>query len=188
MTRWSREALVGFTVKVCKVDATEAAAIGEDVLTRPTAFAALPDSTCDVHMTVFVEEVFDHEPRSAGFEVVAATTVVVRNSMLDQAHAIGPVDDGHLRTITKNAVAALSHLLAAGRRGQVEPVRENPFTGLDVEYPRAWACLTALTELQLRAGAGQRDVRDRHVEDDHELGEAQQDGHAPPPGDWVVGA
>jgi len=34
----------------------------------------------------FVEEVFDHEPLDASLDIRAMVTVVVRNSLLEQAH------------------------------------------------------------------------------------------------------
>ncbi len=50
------------------------------------------------------------------------------------------------QAITTAAAASLSHLVAAGRRGLVQPVGENLFANLPDTYPRAWACLAALAD------------------------------------------
>lgn len=50
------------------------------------------------------------------------------------------------QAITTADTAPLSHLLAAGHRGLVQPDGENLFASLFDAYPRAWACLTALAD------------------------------------------
>ncbi|MTD59092.1 hypothetical protein [Amycolatopsis pithecellobii] len=128
------------------MDAAQPAAIGEDMLARALSFAALGDPDRDVLMSPFVEEVFDHEPPESTLEVKAAVAVVVRNSLLEEAHTNGPLNTGGIQAITTAATAPLSHLLAAGRRGLVQPVDENLFASLPDMYPRAWACLAALAD------------------------------------------
>jgi hypothetical protein len=93
-----------------------------------------------------VEEVFDHEPLDASLGLGAMVTVVVRNSLLEEAHHDGPLDSG-LIAVTQYAAGPLSHFLAARRREPVYYQGSSAFHGLSVQYPRAWACLTALTEV-----------------------------------------
>jgi hypothetical protein len=154
MTRYCQEVVPAMLTKGCGVDATLAAAIGEDVLSRARSFAALGDPVRDVLMTPFIEEVFDHEPPEATLEVKAAVTVVVRNSLLEEAHSNGPLEAGGIQAITTAATAPLSHLLAAGRRGHVPVDGENLFAGVPQAYPRAWACLTALADTIGSGGRG----------------------------------
>jgi hypothetical protein len=153
MLRFCREVIPSMLTEACGVDAAQAAAIGEDVLARALSFAALDDPDRDVLMVPFVEEVFDHEPPESALETKAAVAVVVRNSLLEEAHTNGPLNPDGIQAITTAATAPLSHLLAAGRRGLVQPDDENLFASLPDRYPRAWACLTALADT---LGAGGR--------------------------------
>lgn len=146
MPRFCREVLPSMLTEVCGLAVARTAEIGEDVLARALSFVVLGDPDRDVLMSPFVEEVFDHEPPDSTLEMKAAVAVVVRNSLLEEAHANGPLSASGIKAITTTATAPLSHLLAAGRRGLVEPVGDNLFAGLPDMYPRAWACLTALTE------------------------------------------
>jgi hypothetical protein len=94
----------------------------------------------------FVEEVFDHEPMETPVDLKAKVTLVVRNSLLEQAHHDGPLTSG-IVAITRYATGPLSHLLAARRRHPIGYKGPNPFAGLAERYPRAWACLDALTDV-----------------------------------------
>lgn len=147
MIRWCREILPAMLVKVCHVEPVEAAAVGEDVLSRATAFAMLPVRTRDVVIAPFLEEIFDHEPVGVPLSLLGATTVAVRNSRLEHSHAGGLVDAGGLRALTTAAAAPLSHLLGAIRRDPIEILDTSPFEGLATTYPRAWACLEALADV-----------------------------------------
>ncbi|MFD9735685.1 hypothetical protein [Umezawaea sp. NPDC059074] len=147
MTRWCRDLLPSLLVEVCQCADAEAVAIGEDVLARATAFSRLPDKTREVLVAPFLEEVFDHEPYPVSLSLLGATAVVVRNSKLEDAHVEGKVDTGGLRAFTTAAAAPLSHLLGAARRHPIDLVGDDPFEGLDVRYPRAWACLEVLAEV-----------------------------------------
>ena len=129
----------------CEVDEDLARRIGADVLRRAEALAALPTRDQDVLIAPFVEEVFDHKPLGSPLDLKAKVTLVVRNSLLEQAHHDGPLDTGIL-TITEYATAPLSHFLAARGREPVPCHGPNPFTDLATRYPRAWACLHALTD------------------------------------------
>ena len=130
----------------CDVEPDLAQRIGVDVLARAEAFAALPPGVQEVLIAPFVEEVFDHEPRDASLSLRAMVTVVVHNSLLEQAHHGGPLGSGII-TITQYAAGPLSHLLAARRRDAVDYQGPNPFHDLPTQYPRAWACLAALTDV-----------------------------------------
>ena len=127
MMRYCDEVLLPMLTEGCGVDTALAAVISADVLTRARLFAALPDCVRDVLMTPFIEEVFDHDPPEVALEMKAAVTVVVRNSLLEEAHADGPLKSGGIRVITTAACAPLSHVLAAGRRGRVCPDGDNLF-------------------------------------------------------------
>jgi hypothetical protein len=72
MIRFCREVLPDMLVQACRVEASEASAVGEDVLARATAFAALPQRAQDVLIAPFAEEVFDHEPNTSPLELLAA--------------------------------------------------------------------------------------------------------------------
>lgn len=146
MTEFCHRILVRMLHEGCHVPLAQARAIGDDVLFRAEAFAGLTPEERDILMAPFVEEVFDHEPADASLELKAAVAVVVRNSLLEDAHAHGPVNDDGLTGITTTAAAPLSHLLAARRRRPVPATADNPFVGFDVKYPRAWACLAALVD------------------------------------------
>jgi hypothetical protein len=154
MLRFCREVVPSMLTDGCGLDAAQAAAIGEDVLARALSFAALDDPDRDVLMVPFVEEVFDHEPPEATLEMRAAVAVVVRNSLFEEAHTNGPLNPGGIQAITTAATAPLSHLLAAGRRGLVQPDGENLFASLSDRYPRAWACLAALADTIGPGGRG----------------------------------
>lgn len=144
MIRFCREVLPDMLVQACRVEASEASAVGEDVLARATAFAALPQRAQDVLIAPFAEEVFDHEPSTSPLELLAATTVVVRNSRIEHSHVSGLVEPGGLQAITTTAAGPLSHLLAVARREPVALTGPDPFENLADTYPRAWACLEAL--------------------------------------------
>jgi hypothetical protein len=163
MTRFCRELLPRMLTDVYGVDLSQSAVIGEDVLSRAQSFAALDDSIRDILMAPFIEEVFDHEPYDASLEFKGAVAVVVRNSLIEKAHANGPLSSDGIRAITAAAVGPLSHLLAAGRRGGVAQDVENPFSALPSNYPRAWACLTALTDIVGSSGRGTYRVPDAPV-------------------------
>jgi len=146
MTRFCREVVPSMLTDGCGVEAALASAIGEDVLARAVSFVALDVSDREVLMTPFIEEVFDHDPPESTLTTKAAVAVVVRNSLLEEAHTNGPLNPGGIQAITTAATAPLSHLLAAGRRGLVQPDGENLFASLPDRYPRAWACLGALAD------------------------------------------
>jgi hypothetical protein len=144
MIKYCNEVLPDLLTSACEVDEDLARRIGVDVLQRAEALATLSTRDQDVLIAPFVEEVFDHEPLDSPLDLTAKVTLVVRNSLLEQAHHDGPLDSGMV-TITEYAAGPLSHFLAARRREPVDYPGPNPFTGLATRYPRAWACLNALT-------------------------------------------
>lgn len=158
MIRFCREILPDILIRVCAVKRAEAAAVGEDVLARATAFAALPQPAQEVLAAPFAEEVFDHEPTTAPLELLAATTVVVRNSRIEHSHVSGLVEPGGLHAVTEMAAGPLSHLLAAARREPIPLTGPDPFGDLSATYPRAWACLEALADT-IAHDNGRRDYR-----------------------------
>jgi len=81
----------------------------------------------------------------------AKVTVVVRNSLPEEAHNNGPLKSGII-AITQYAAAPLSHFLAARRRNPTEHDGHSPFSGLSVGFPRAWAGLSALTDVFAEGG------------------------------------
>jgi hypothetical protein len=125
--------------------------VGEDILARAGSFASLGQETQDVLIAPFVEEVASYEPQSAPLPLRGTVAVVVRSSLLEEAHANGPVNAGGIQGITSMAAAPLSHFLA-GRRRNPDPVGNNLFAGLPTAYPRAWACLTAVTHAFAKGG------------------------------------
>jgi hypothetical protein len=126
--------------------------VGEDILARGESFAALDDTARDVLMSPFAEEVVRYKPTDSPLELKCAVAVVVRSSLLEEAHSHGPVNAGGIKSITSGAAAPLSHFLAARRRRPVT-VMDNPFAELADAWPRAWACLGAVA-LAYRYGGG----------------------------------
>jgi hypothetical protein len=137
---------------VCHVVEGLAAQVGDDILARAESYAALDDAARDVLMSPFAEEVVGYDPDDSPLELKGAVAVVVRSSLLEEAHAHGPVQTGGIKGITSMAAAPLSHFLAARRRHPVT-VTSNLFADLADAFPRAWACLGAVA-LAYGAGGG----------------------------------
>jgi len=157
--RFCRTVMLEVLTDACGVDAGLAAQVGEDILARGESYAALDDPARDVLMAPFAEEVAGYEPSASPLELKGAVAVIVRSSLLEQAHSRGPVDAGGIRGITTVAAAPLSHFLAARRRHPV-PVTSNQFAGLADTYPRAWrrspTCPSPKSRLPARAAARTR--------------------------------
>jgi hypothetical protein len=122
-----------------------AAQIGQDILARAESYAMLDDTARDVLIAPFAEEIARYEPASSSLVLKGAVAVVVRSSLLEEAHAHGPVEAGGIQGITSMAAAPLSHFLAARRRNPVI-VEHNLFADLADAWPRAWACLGAVAQ------------------------------------------
>ncbi|MFI7296895.1 recombinase family protein [Streptomyces sp. NPDC050121] len=115
-----------------------------DVIRRARMLNALPVDYFDVVVTPFIEEVSQHRPLSAPAWLWAAVVVAVRNSRLEEFHALGgPLSDPDITAITQAATGPLAQLLEETGT----PVSNNTLGGVDAKYPRAWACLTALSDL-----------------------------------------
>jgi hypothetical protein len=83
----------------------------------------------------------------------AITTLVIRNSLLEELHVSGPVNAGGIAAITTYGLGPLSHLIAARRRHPLPAITpDDTFAGLAVSYPRAWSCLGALRTALINGG------------------------------------
>lgn len=150
--RFCRVIVPGVLTDACYVDQDLATRVGEDILARAESYAALDDPARDVLISPFAEEVAGYEPANSPLELKGAVAVVVRSSLLEEAHSHGPVEAGGIEGITTMAAAPLSHFLAARRRNPVT-VTDNQFADLAGACPRAWACLGAVA-LAYGAGGG----------------------------------
>ncbi len=151
MTVFCNEMLPKILRDVCSVPPEAADEVGQDVLRRASAIAQEPTAVQETLAAPFVEEVIDHAPPHSPEFLKAITTLVVRNSRLEDWHVCGLVNDGGIEAITTAAVAPLSHLLASQRDQQRRTV-DTEFSGLPSRYPRAWACLTHLFDALTQGG------------------------------------
>ncbi|MFE7541073.1 hypothetical protein [Streptomyces platensis] len=125
-----------------------------DVIRRARMLAALPSEYTDVLATPFLEEVSQHRPLSAPVWLRAAVVVTVRNSKLEDFHALGgPVRAADITAITEAATGPLRSFLEQPST----PVSANILADLDAAHPRAWACLTALSNV-MESGTGGEDT------------------------------
>jgi len=150
--RFCRDIVPGVLTDVCHVDDELAMQVGEDILVRAESYAALDDTARDVLISPFAEEVVGYEPTDSSVELKGAVAVVVRSSLLEEAHSHGPVEAGGIKGITTMAAAPLSHFLVARRLCPVT-VERNLFADLADAFPRSWACLSAVA-LAYGAGGG----------------------------------
>ena len=157
--RFCREIVPGLLTDVCHVDEELAVQVGKDILARAESYAALDDTARNVLISPFAEEVAGYEPAGSSLDLKGAVSVVVRSSLLEEAHSHGPVEAGGIQGITTMAAAPLSHFLAARRRFPVT-VKDNLFAGLADAYPRAWSCLGSVA-LAYGAGGGRWPYRVR---------------------------
>jgi hypothetical protein len=157
--RFCREIVPGLLTDVCHVDEELAAQVGKDILARAESYAALDDTARNVLISPFAEEVAGYEPAGSSLDLKGAVSVVVRGSLLEEAHSHGPVEAGGIKGITTMVAAPLSHFLAARRRFPVT-VKDNLFAGLADAFPRAWSCLGAVA-LAFGAGGGRWPYRVR---------------------------
>ena len=117
--RFCHVAVPDLLTEVCHVSTELAARIGEDILVRAESYAMLDDKSRDVLIAPFAEEIARYEPADSSLMLKGAVAVVVRSSLLEEAHAHGPVEAGGIQGITTLAAAPLSHFLAACRRNPV---------------------------------------------------------------------
>ncbi|MDP9794927.1 hypothetical protein J2S43_003439 [Catenuloplanes nepalensis] len=145
MIAYCEQTLPGMLTDVCEVPAELAHRIAVDVLRRAEALASLPTREQDVLIAPFVEEAFEQEPIDAPLDLKAKVALVVRNGLLDDAIRAGAPTYG-VAAVLRYAAAPLSHLLGARLREPVGLAGTHPFMGLAGRFPRAWACLEALTD------------------------------------------
>jgi hypothetical protein len=152
MQRYCQEIVPGILTQACGMTADEACRVAEDIERRAEGAARLDTESREILASPYFEEAFYHEPVDAPAWMKAVTTLVVRNSWLEEAHARGPVNSGGIQAITTHGSGALSHLIAARRRQPIPPTAEDPFAGLADRYPRAWRCLAALRDALIDGG------------------------------------
>ena len=95
--RFCREIVPGILTDVCHVDKELAAQVGVDTLARAESYAALDDTARNVLISPFAEEVAGYEPAGSSLDLKGAVSVVVRSSLLEEAHSHGPVEAGRHR-------------------------------------------------------------------------------------------
>jgi hypothetical protein len=180
MMRFCREVLPGMLTEACGVTEAEAVRAVTDILSRAEAAARLDLDSRRLLAAPFFEASFWHDPDDALPWMKAFTTLVVRNSYLEELHANGPVNSEDIKAVTTLASGPLSHLLAGRQRQPVAPdAADDPFVGLKDEYPRAWACPQALRDSLLVGGGRSGYVIPRvpcpRLPDASELTEAETD-------------
>jgi len=153
MARFCREILPEMLTGACGVAVPDARPAAEDVLCRAEAAARLDRDSCEILAAPFFEESFSHEPDGASAWMKAITTLVIRNSQLEELHASGPVNAGGVTAITTSGLGPLSHLITARRRCPLPAgPADDPFAGLAAAYPRAWSCFAALRTALVSGG------------------------------------
>ena len=85
----------------------DARLVAEGVLYRAEAAARLDRDSCEILAAPFLEESFRHEPDGASAWMKAITTLVIRNSRLEDLHASGPVNAGGITAITTSGLGPL---------------------------------------------------------------------------------
>ena len=136
MDRFCQELLPGLLIEVCKVSAPDAAAVASDIRLRAEAVAHLDQATRETLAAPFFEDSSAYDPADASPWMKALTTLVVRNSLLEELHSNGPVETGGIISITTYALAPLSHLFGARRREPLPGgVVGDMFAGLAVDTP-----------------------------------------------------
>jgi hypothetical protein len=150
--KFCRDFLPGILVDVCKATDDEAAMVADDVMLRAAVAARMDRKTQEILATPAYEESYEYDPADAPPWLKALTTLVIRNSQLEELHTKGLIEQGSIAAITKYGIGPLSHFLTAGVPLDDE-VTGDPFADLAESYPRAWACLSAL-RLCINAGGG----------------------------------
>ena len=84
MIRLCHEILPRMFVEACGVETSDANRAAEDVLLRAEAAARLNRASCEILAAPFFEESFFHDPDEASAWMKAITTLVIRNSQLEE--------------------------------------------------------------------------------------------------------
>lgn len=159
MTRYCSELVPSMLTEVCGVGAQDAQLVAEDIWCRAETVARLDGESMEGLAAPFFEESYFHHPDGASPWMKAITTLVIRNSRLEELHASGQVNAGGIEAITTYGLPPLSALITDTHQRQLQPplsglpVTVDRLTAPIVKYPRAWSCLRALREL-LRNGGG----------------------------------
>ena len=150
--QFCRVAVPDILTNACRIDSRTAMRVGRDIQGRAESYAALDNAARNVLMSPFAEEVAGYDPPGSPVTIKGAVAVVVRSSLLEDAHSRGLVSDGSIAHITTSAAAPLTQFLSSPRRPG-RTTAGNEFTRLETAFPRAWACLGAVA-LALSAGGG----------------------------------
>ena len=134
------------------VDPAVAQALGVEMTQRADSFGASGALARDVLRAPWIEEVTGYEPAAADVPLLAAVTLVVRNSGLEHLHAGGRLGAAAVRGITTVAVGPLVGYLNPRYSHDFAAPPAGVFAGLDDRYPRAWAALGAVLDC---AGRGE---------------------------------
>ena len=133
-----------------------AAAIVADVERRSQDYLAGGRASRRALRVPFTDDVAGFDPQEAPVGCLADVAVVVRNSLLEDAHATGPVCDPSLREITLLAVGALNTWAMENLNRDEEAPPAGVFRVFG-ERPRAYAALQALA--LAAEGGGRRSFR-----------------------------
>lgn len=125
-------------------DTTLVSQITADLRRRAESYAASSARARDVLRAPFLEETVGYEPRQAPVSVLTSVAIVVRCSLLEEAHANGPIDAGGIQAITTLAAGPLLTYLNASYNLDFTGAPAGCFAGLDTRHPRAWAALSQI--------------------------------------------
>jgi hypothetical protein len=131
----------------CKAPASVIEEVSVDILSRAQALSQVGAGYREVLAAPFVEESFHHRPRTVSAQVKALTTVVVRNSKLEDLHVHWDLEDAAVAALTTTASEILDRWLLAASEPASAPDEPKPFEGLDRRHPLAWACVARLSSL-----------------------------------------
>jgi hypothetical protein len=131
----------------CTAPASLIEQVSVDVLGRARALSKLDPWYWEVLAAPFLEESFHHRPPTVSAHLKALTTVVVRNSKLEDLHVHWGLEAAAVTAITTRAGEILDRWLPAGSRPAASPGEPNPLRALDQTYPLAWKSLERLANL-----------------------------------------
>lgn len=122
-----------------------------DIADRARSYAACGRQARLALRTLAIEDVAQFHPEQAPVGVKADTAVVIRNSLLEDLHANGPVGSEHLFRLTYLGCGALNQWLTE----RANTADAHPPAGLFspvLEHPRGWAALQAAGTAVQRGG------------------------------------
>jgi len=149
--------LPGILVDICKATGDEATMVADDVMLRAEVVNRMDRETQEILAAPAYEESYEYDPADAPPWLKALTTLVIRNSQLEELHVRELIEQGSIAAITKYGLGPPSHFLAA-RAPLGDTTAGDPFAGLAGNYPRTWACLRAL-RLCISTGGGRAGYR-----------------------------